>query len=245
MGSLSSFKLDSDVVVEAERDTLGSGGFTLESDGYDMVMDVVYMSKSQGGATAINFDFKKPDGSNWKHTIYISNRQGGNTYKDKKTGEKKPLPGYSQVNTICQLSIGKELHDLETEEKVINVYSYDAKGEIPTKVDCITALHGEQITLGIMKTLEDKNVKNDQGVYVPSGDTKDGNEITKIFRAKDHLTKLEILSKADKAEFYDDWVDKNKGEIKDKSKGAKGNTGTPGMPKTPAGSTATTESLFT
>ena len=242
MGNLSNLALGADVEVEVEKDSIGSGGFVLESDAYDMTMDVVYSSKSVGGATAINFVFKKPDGNTWKHTIYVTNRKGEPFYKDKNTGDKKPLPGYSQVNAICQLSIGKELHELDTEEKVINVYSWDAKKDIPTKVDCITDLHNQPITLGVKKTLEDKNVKNDAGVYVPSGDTRDGNEIAKIFRAKDHMTKAEIVAEGT-AEFYDTWLEKNKGTVQDKTKGVKGNTGTAGVPTASAGS-STTPSLF-
>lgn len=242
MGSLNNLKLDDSVVIETESDRIGGGGFILESDAYDLVMDVVYTSKSKNGATAINFIFSKSDSNTWKHTVYVTNRKGEPFYIDKKTGEKKPLPGMSQVNAICLLSIGKELHALDTDEKVINLYNFDLEKDTPTKVDCITDLHGESITLGVLKQLGNKNVKGDDGVWAPSNETKESNEIGKVFRTKDHMTKAEIIAKSTTAEFYDKWVDKNTGVVVDKTVTVASGTGIAGAPKT--ASAPQTASLF-
>ena len=228
---LDQFKLDGDVKVEAEKDSLGSGGFVLDSDAYNMIVAVAYLSTSKGGATAINFHFKKEDGNEWKNTIYITNKNGEPFYKDKKTGEKKPLPGMSQVNSILQLMVGKSIHELETTEKVVNIYDYNAKGDVPTKVPVLTDIIGKGITLGIMKIIEDKNVKGSDGIYRPSGETREGNEIAKAFRASDKLTNAEILAGVSDHTFYDNWVDKNKGEVRNKAKGGAKNAGTAGAPK--------------
>ena len=52
--------------------------------------------------------------------------------------------------------MGKEINTLETETKVVNVYSFEAKAEVPTKVDMLTELLGQEIVVGIIKETVDK-----------------------------------------------------------------------------------------
>jgi len=66
-------------------------------------------------------------------------------------------------------------------------------------------------------------------VYEPTGETRDENEIDKLFRAKDRMTTAEIRAQAESATFIDTWDAKHSGTVKMKAKGA---SGTPGAPKT-------------
>jgi hypothetical protein len=127
----------------------------------------------------------------------------------------------------------------------VNLYSYEAKAEVPTKVQMVMELLNKDVIAGIVKQTVDKNVKTDAG-YVPSGETRDENEIDKFFRARDGMTTAEIRAQSEKAVFIDTWKAKNGPEfVRNKAKGAVAG-GTAGAPKA-AGASSTkkpTTSLF-
>ena len=84
--------------------------------------------------------------------------------------------------------------------------------------------------INLLKTV-DKTKKNDAtGQYEPTGETREENEIDKLFRASDRMTTAEIRAKAAEASFAFTWETKNTGVTKNKSKGAPAGTGTAGMP---------------
>ena len=114
--------------------------------------------------------------------------------------------------------------------KVINAYNKDAKAEVPTKVEAIVDLMGQEILIGVIKQTVDKTKKNEAtGTYEPTGETREENEIDKFFRARDRMTTAEIRAKAETAAFADTWSAKWTGKSRDKSKGASA-AGTAGMP---------------
>lgn len=213
------FDLGSNVVVEEDQDTLGGGGVQ-ESGLYDCTIKLAYITKSAGGAMAINLVLETDRKVSINQQIYISSGDAkGNkfTYTDKKSGEEKPLPGYSQINSLCQSAIGKQLKDLDPEEKILNLYDYNAKKEIPTKVPVITELLNAPITVGLLKQTEDKRAKDATGNYVATGETRDINVISKVFRTEGRLTNAEIAAGATTGEFAKKWLEKNKGVVVDKS----------------------------
>ena len=53
------------------------------------------------------------------------------------------------------------------------MYSKEAKAEVPTKVEMLVDLLGQAIIIGVIKQTVDKTVKNDAGVYVPNGETRE------------------------------------------------------------------------
>ncbi len=219
MGSLAGLKMGADVKTE-DRDSLG-GGFILDTAVYDFTIDSAYMGKSQGGALSLNLVCTSGSQS-LRQTIYVTSGDAkGNkaTYMDKE-GNARPLPGMSQANAICQLALNVDLGDLDTEEKIMKLYDFTAKAELDTKVQMVMALLGKKISFGVQKHIVDKNVKNDAGVYVPSGDTKQENVIDKIFQAETHLTLSERTAGMTSGEFVTKWAEKWNGEVVDKSSGA-------------------------
>lgn len=205
--------------VEKATDSLG-GVFLVDSGVYNFMIDVAYLSQSVGGATAINLHLK--DGNTLlRQTVYITSgtaKGSKTTYTDKKTGEERPLPGWSQINNFCTTILGKGLKELsQPEDKIIKLYNFDAKKEVDTKVEMLMDLVNQPVTLGILKIIENKNVKNDSGQYVPSGDTREINEIAKVFRAKDGLSLAEIEAGATEAVFKKQWADKNTGRVVNKA----------------------------
>lgn len=225
--------LTTDESIANERDSVGGFG-PLESGLYKAKIDLAYIQKSDGGAMALVIHLKTEDGKDIRSTQWMTSGTAKgclNYYTDKK-GDKQYLPGFLHANSLALLTVGKEIADLDTEVKVINKYNADAKAEIPTKVDMVTDLIGKEITVGLVKQIVDKTQKGDDGKYYPTGETREENEIDKLFRASDNKTTAEIRAQVEDASFFQTWADKWTGKVKDKStKGAAGNAGTAGAPK--------------
>lgn len=229
MSLLSGLTIDNS--IETEKDVLGGAG-PLESGLYKSTVTLAYLQKSQGGALGLVTHFKTDQGREFRETLWITsgNAKGNRNYYEK-DGEKKYLPGFIMADALCLLTTGKSIAEMDTEEKVVNVYSFDAKAEVPTKVDMLVDLLGQEIVVGLLKQTVDKNTKNDQGIYVPSGETRDENSIDKLFRARDNMTTAEIRAKVEQATFYKSWEEKNAGKTRDRSTKTAGNgAARPGAP---------------
>jgi hypothetical protein len=236
--------LSTDASIEEEKDSVGSAG-ALESGLYNATVALAYITKSQGGAMGLVLNLKTSAGREIRQTLWMTSgtAKGGKNYYEK-DGEKHYLPGFNHANSLALLTCGTEISAMETEVKVVNVYSAEAKSEVPTKVDMLMDLIGKEIIVGLIKQTVDKTKKNDAGVYEPTGETRDENEIDKLFRAKDRMTTAEIRAQAETAGFIDTWDAKWSGKTRDRVKGA---AGTPGAPKAPGAAAAAkkpTTSLF-
>lgn len=236
MSSLKSFA--SDESIANERDSVGGGG-VLESGLYPATIKLAYIIKSSGGATGIVLNAETEQGRKIAETVYISSgtAKGCKNYYEK-DGQKHYLPGFLIMQSIALLAAGKELADLDTEQKVAKIYDFDAKAETPQKVEMIMDLINKPILLGVIKQTVDKNVKDGNGQYVPSGETRDVNTIDKAFRAADRMTTAEIRAQAEKAEFVDTWAKKWTGIVQDRSTKTAGVAGAPKAAGAAAGGTA-------
>jgi hypothetical protein len=239
--------LKTDDAIATEKDSVGGGSFILESGIYNATVSLAYITKSKGGALGLVLNLKTDTDKEIRQTLWMTSgtEKGCKNYYEK-DGEKHYLPGFNHANSLALLTVGKEISELDTEVKVINAYSPEAKAEVPTKVDMIMDLLGKEITVGVIKQTVDKTKKNEAtGAYEPTGETRDENEIDKLFRARDRMTTAEIRAQAEKATFVETWEAKWAGKTKDKSKGA---AGTAGAPKAAAGAPAAakkpTTSLF-
>ena len=232
--------------INNERDSIGGSG-PLDSGLYMLKIALAYINKAASGALGLVLQFKTEDNKDVRQTLWMSSgtAKGCKNYYEDKKGEKQYLPGFIHANAICLLTVGKEISAMETETKVINLYSAEAKAEVPTKVEMVMDLIGQEVLAGIIKQTVDKTVKNEAGVYVATGETRDENEIDKIFRAKDRMTTAEIRSQATEATFADSWEQKWTGKVKDRAKGATaGLAGVPKLGGAPAASKKPTASLF-
>ena len=190
---------------------------------------------------------KTSTGRDFRQTLWMTSgtAKGGNNFFVDKDGAKQYLPGFNIANSLALLTVGKEISDVDTETKVASVYSPEAKAEVPTKVEMLVELLGKEILVGLIKQTVDKTQKNDAGVYVATGETRDENEIDKLFRASDRMTTVEIRAKATEAAFAAVWEAKWAGKTRDKAKGAaSGVAGVPGAPKGAAASSKPKASLF-
>lgn len=243
MNMLANLKTD-DSIIE-DKDSLGGGTYILESGVYPMTIDLAYLSVSDSGAMALNLHLKTDDVV-IRQTLWLTGgtAKGCNNYYVNQKGEKKYLPGFTHANHLCLLTVKKELSDLDTEEKVIKLYDYNAKAEVPTKVNMVMDLIGQDISVGLLKQTVDKNAKDASGAYVPTGETREENEIDRLFRASDGKTVNEIRDKIDPAEFRDQWAAKHTGVTKNKAKGATAGTPAMGTMAGKAAAPAPRKSLF-
>ena len=237
--------LSTDSEIANERDSIGSGS-VLESGLYKASVALAYITKAASEAMGLVLHLKTDAGQEIRQTLWMTSgkAKGGKNFYVDKNGEKHYLPGFNHSNSLALLTVGKEISQLETEVKVVNVYSSDAKAEVPTKVDMIMDLLGQEILVGLLKQTVDKTQKNDAGEYIPTGETREENEIDKLFRAKDRMTTAEIRAQAEEATFASTWEKKWAGKVRNKAKGEAA-AGTAGAPKAAsAGAKKPTTSLF-
>ena len=209
-----------------EEDVLG-GSFTVPTNVYPTIIKLAYVDKSAKGAINVVFDFAilaNGKERNHKETIYISNAAGSFTYKDKKTGEDKPMPGFVTVDSICKAITGKSITQMTTEKKMVKIYDYTQKAEVPQEKEVLMDLVRGKLELGIQELTVDKTAKSDTGEYVPTGETRDINELSKVF-TEDGLTLVEKEAGATEAKFKAAWIkqyaDKKINKAKGKAAGAK------------------------
>lgn len=237
--------LKSDDNIQNETDNLGGAG-VLESGIYTLTINLAYITTADSGAVALNIRATTEDNREVRQQFYMASgtAKGCKNYYEDKNGEKKYLPGFLTANALALLTTGKEISDQDTEEKVVALWSSTAKAEVPTKVPMLMDMLGKQVIAGILKQTVDKTTKSATGEYVPTGETRDENEIDKLFQASTRRTTAEIRAGAETGAFIDSWETKWKGKVKNKAKGNDGSGAKAGAPKPAGVSTKPTSSLF-
>lgn len=220
-----------------ERDSLG-GRQLFESNAYPFTVKLAYLLKSDGGALGLHVVLKMEDDKELRQSFYITNKKGENFYVNNK-GEKNYLPGFNMAQSLALLTTGKDLVQLDHETKTINLYNSALKAEAPTKVEMIMDMLDKPIWAGVLKQLVNKNEKvGDE--YVPTAETREENEIDKFFCGKEGFEKLtatEIKAGVKEPTFFNDWVKKWEGVLRDKTKKDVGQAGAPGKPAAGAANT--------
>ena len=201
--------------LEQSQDRLGGGFQPLNTDIYTGIIRVAYASQSAKGAHAVNLIINFGD-REYRETIYITNAKGENWFVSKQD-KKVPLPGFTTIDDLCLCAAGIPLSEMEAEEKVIKVYDNESKTEIPKAVPMLTELLGKEISVAIYRTLVNKNEKNEAtGEYVATAEEREENSIEKVFNTETKMTVVEARNGAKEAVFWDAWVEKHKGEVRDR-----------------------------
>lgn len=234
--------------AEDTKDSLGGGFGAKETDVYTGDVKVAYVGKADSGADWIQLiieNMKTSDGlpaGEFRAQVYFtSGKEKGNKPTYEKNGKEYYLPGYTVVNDMLLMATGTELFDADFEEKIVKVYDFDQKAEVNKSVMVPVDLIGCNIMFAIEKTIESKQSKGDDGKYHDNGETREANEIQKVFHPELLVTVVEARE-AEKAEkeltpelavFREAWLEKNKGKTRDKTKGSAGATGKGGVPPKP------------
>lgn len=217
--------------VEAE-DRLG--GFQLfDSDIYNTTVKMAYSVTAPSGARAIFFEFDLGEGKTYRETVFFTSRSGVNFYLTENK-KKAPLPGFTLVDDICMFTTDSPLATQNTEEKVVKVYDSEAKKELPKSVPVLVDLLGKPVSIAILRSLENKNEKVGNE-YVPTAETRETNNIDKAFHTDTKLTMVEAKANKTVGEFWDKWLEKNKGEVRDRRKHKGGPGSAPGAGRPQAG----------
>lgn len=214
MGILGNLKIE-DKDIQNETDTLG-GSRLFDSGIYDFLIEMAYLDTAKSGAISVNYTFKHSSGKTLFSTEYVTSgtAKGGKPFYLDRNKKKRYLPGFITANNIARVTNDCELSELEEEKRLIKV-----RGEMQER-SVLKDLRGKKVSLGIIKQLVDKNVKDSEGNYVPSGETREENVIDKVFTT-DHLTLTEYDAGHKEPDFANRWLEKNKGTVVNKAKGAK------------------------
>lgn len=232
--------------IEKSEDRLG--GFSLlETDIYIATIKALYAGEAESGAMSVSL-IADINGQEYKETFYVtSGKAKGRRNYYERDGKKMPLPGFTTVDDICLIATGEPLASQQTEDKVINIYNFEEKREVPTTVPMLVDAIGQQVALGIRKVLENKSEKKGDE-YVAIADTREINEVEKVFHPEMKLTVNEAKEGKEEAKFWDAWVERNKGKIRDKRTIKDGEGGSVGRPSkgapTSGSAPAPTKSLF-
>lgn len=242
--------LKTDDKIKQDGDSLG--GYLLDTDAYGMMVDMAYIDKSAGGAMSLNVVLKGKDGKSVRQTWWMTSgdKKGNKNYYEK-DGNKNYLPGFSAANNFAKVVLGKDISDVETEAKVLSLYSAEHKKEVPTEKQVIVEMLNKDVIVGVEKQIVDKTAKTDQldannrPIYKPTGETRQVNEITKSFRASDKLSAAEIRAELTDSVFLGKWITKFQGVTADhESKESKKLSGGAGATSGAPSASGETVSLF-
>lgn len=225
--------------LEQSEDRLGGGYRAFDTDIYTGTVKMAYAGKSAGGAQNVTVIVGLGN-REYRETIYITNKKGEHWYTDKEDPKKKqPLPGFTTMNDLCLVCTGKELAEQDTEEKMVKIYDYEAKKELPKSVEVLVELLGKPVSLAIVQQLENKSEKQGND-YVPVAETRTTNLIEKVLDPDSKMTVFEATHNATESVFWDSWVERNKGQVRDKRTiKDDGSTGSSGRPSSRASNSNT------
>lgn len=213
--------------LETTGDRLG-GSSIMDTGVYDGTVKLAYAGKARSSnaqSVTIHIDI---NGREFRETLWITNKEGQNFFADKKDPSKKQaLPGFTSVEELCLVTTGLPLSEQTVEEKVVSLYDFDLKKEIPQNVPVLTDLIGMPVSVGIVRQIVDKQVKDAAGNYTNSGQTREENVSDKFFHQESGRTVTEVRQGIEEAIFKGKWAEKNTGVTRNKAKGAEGKSGAP------------------
>ena len=219
--------LGTDDSIENEKNSLGGGGFILESGLVDLEILAAFLTLTDAGAKCFNLHAKNEDGITLKERFYMtSNKEKGQKNYSEKNGKKRYLRGFNQANGVALLCMKMNLADLKLQKKLVEMWSFEEGGMENVSVPMFVDLVGKIITVGVLKKIEDKKknvaAQGEKADWQPTGEVKTINVMDKFFRAKDGLTVADIRAKEKEPTFRNDWDDKWTGVTQDTSTGKAG-----------------------
>ena len=133
--------LATDNSIQSEKDSVGASFGPVDSGLYNSTVMLAYLKTAASGALALELELKSDAGQIIRQTLWMTSgtAKGGKNYYEK-DGEKYFLPGFLHANAMALLSVGKEISELDTETKLVKIYSAEAKAEVPTKVEVVMDL---------------------------------------------------------------------------------------------------------
>lgn len=214
--------------VEAEKDFSKR---TLDTDVYAGTIKMAFAGQSSGGARSLTLQLQLDGGKQYDETIYVSNKDGLNTYE--KDGKKYMLPGFQLVNNLCLMAIGKGLMDAGAgaETRTVKLYDFKEKKEIAQDVMALPELIGKRVLVAIQEEEYEKSTYNEStGKREYTGEKGIKNSITKVYDPETKQTAVEIRDEKEATQM-DAWLATNKGKLKTVELKGKAQAGQNSKPK--------------
>ncbi|AUR97294.1 hypothetical protein NVP1238A_45 [Vibrio phage 1.238.A._10N.261.52.F10] len=212
-------KMDAGVELEKDTDVLSTGG-PLTTNVYPLTAKYMYLDKTEKGALMAYGEFETETGRSVRFSECLGSKKSGTfktTYTDKRSGKEKPLPGYTKLLHLAH-AMGiqvKDLSGLTAEPKILKLYDYDAKKELPQEKKVITDFTGKAIQAAIYNQVETKMAKDGNGNYtVPTAEERTLNTFEKWFTADGRT--IEEVASGDEASFKELWLTAHKDKVRDK-----------------------------
>ena len=190
---------------------------TVDSGVYQGTVKNAFIGKSAGGATSVSLEVKLDSGKTIFETIYVTNREGNNTYE--KDGVIGYLPGFLTVNQIVLFATGKDLYELEPEleERIVKQYDSKAGKQVDKPAMVIVPLLEQPILVGIKEVRENKTKAGDGNKRITLAEDRVYNTIDKVFHPSTYHTQAE-LEQEKEATYIATWEKDNEGKLDDRYK---------------------------
>lgn len=190
---------------------------TVDSGVYQGTVKNAFIGKSSGGATSVSLEVKLDSGKTIFETIYVTNREGNNTYE--KDGVIGYLPGFLTVNQIVLFATGKDLFELESEleERIVKQYDSKAGKQVDKPAMVIVPLLEQPILVAIKEVRENKTKAGDGNKRITLAEDRIYNTIDKVFHPSTFHTQAE-LEQDKEATYIDTWKKDNEGKLDDRYK---------------------------
>lgn len=236
--------------LEETSDRIGGGRQLFETNTYEATIKLAYAGEatapSKARSVTILFDI---GGQEYRETFWVAGREGLHYYMTKSdTPKKAQLGGFATVDEICLVTTGKGLSEQDAEERQVNVWDNTVRKEVPQARMCLIELHDQVVRLAIQKQQVNKQEKDSNNQYYDVAESREQNEIVKVF---EHASKMTVpeARRVQKGEelgtlFFDTWTERNRGKDYDKRSIKDG--GTAGKPSQApaAGAGGERKSLF-
>ena len=192
---------------------------TVDSGVYQGTVKNAFIGKSAGGATSVSLEVKLDSGKTIFETIYVTNRDGNNTYE--KDGVIGYLPGFLTVNQIVLFATGKDLFELESEleERIVKQYDSKAGKQVDKPAMVIVPLLEQPILVAIKEVRENKTKAGDGNKRITLAEDRVYNMIDKVFHPSTFQTQAE-LEQDKEAAYIETWKKDNEGKLDDRYKSA-------------------------
>lgn len=214
-----------------KTESVGGGRRVFESDVYEATIKQVYLDAYDSGAKFASVTLTI-DGSDYEERLLLTNRDGQGFWTDK---EGKPVQ-FAGLTRFDELMFATGHPQIGPGN--VRMWDKSANAFILKQHPTVLNAAGQKILVALLKVVENKQVKGQNGRYVKVNEKQTVNSIEKVAR-QDRQTAIEAANNVNPPAFLDAWTAKWKDVTKDTYK-EQANASSQGIPS--AGSSGSTSS---
>lgn len=195
---------------------------TLDSGVYEFEVKSAYLDSADSGAVSLTLDVVEVESKRkFKFPLWIQSgdAKGNKNFYVDREGDKVYLPGFVVASHLCEIYLGKDLSDCETEEIMVKK-RVDGK-DTQVEVEAITELHGEVVKIAVQRKITNKSEKVD-GNYVDTNEPREENELAAVVNSAGFtMAELEADEQPDEPEELNAWLEHWEGKDNNRFKEVK------------------------